>query len=334
MLLITFLVIAPAYASPREGRSVSEDSSVSEQAATAEGESSSEDLPADEQTPTEEPVSAAELVLRGCLESHEQAQVSRIEGRLSEAEQHLLACLSDECPAAVRSDCATWRGEVLGAFPSIVVRAQGDEGDIADGRVFIDGAEVEEGLDGKSLRLDPGIRYIRVVLNDGEQRERRLVLSQGEKSRLVVFDFRTELDVVTSSNPAKESVSQGASTRPVPVGTMILGAVAVGAGAFAIGFGVDALSHQNRAEEECAPFCPDSVRERVNRSALISDVSLGISLAATAGAIVAYVLRPTVYMKDERAGSQAGESFFGGEHASFELQMDAQHIGLSWGRLF
>ncbi len=290
VLVVSSLVLAHAQAAPPQGEAASADSLADEQPTPGEGELASGNLGLRRADADRGPISATELVLRACLENHEQAQVSRIEGRLLEAEQYLLACLKSECPAAVRSDCATWRGEVLGAFPSIVVRAQGDRGDIAEGRVFVDGVEVEGGLDGKSLRLDPGIRFIRVMLNDGEQRERRLVLSQGEKSRLVVFDFRTEPEFVKSSPPVTGSVSQGTSTRPVPVSTIVLGSIAVGAGALAIGFGVDALGHQNRAEDECAPFCPNSVRERVNRSALISDVSLGLSLAAIAGAIVIYVL--------------------------------------------
>lgn len=282
---------------------------------------------------SDEHLGSTDLVMEACLASHEQAQLSRLDGQLFKAEQYLLRCSSSECPSAVRSDCATWMGDLIAAFPSIVVRAHGDHGDIEDAHLYIDGKEVDGGFDGKSLRVDPGIRVIRVVLRNGEQREQRRVLLQGEKSRLIMFDFRTAAKPLASPQ-SEPRPPAGVVTRPIPISTIALGSVAVGAGALAIGFGVDALNHQKRAEEQCAPLCPDSVSERVQRSALISDVSLGISVAVAVGAVVTYLLRPTVYEQEATQGLLLRGLVPWGSSAVLDLHLDARLAGLTWGTLF
>jgi hypothetical protein len=66
---------------------------------------------------------------------------------------------------------------------------------------------------------------------------------------------------------------------------------AVSAGV-AIGFGVDALSEKNKAEELCAPNCDESVSRRVKTSATISDIAGVTAIATAVGATVLFFWGP------------------------------------------
>lgn len=226
-----------------------------------------------------------------CVSKHEQAQVARLEGRLGDAEQALEACSSPSCPEVIEQDCQVWQREVAAAFPTFVVRARGPEGDIAAGRVLVDGEEVSSELDGEPIRVETGRHLIRVELPNGESAQKSLVFSAGEQARFLEFDFRP----VPVTVPVPAAPPSLEATRPVSWLTVGLGAAALGATALTVGFGVDATVQNNKALDSCAPHCSPETSERVNRSAAIADISLAVAIVTAVGAAVSYSMRPTVY---------------------------------------
>lgn len=171
--------------------------------------------------------------------------------------------------------------------------ALGDEGDIVDAQVFLDGVEVRRSLDGRPLRANPGTRFVRVVLPDGRGEERRVVLSEGEKSRRIEFDFRT----APGAEPGPENPVLEESVvfeRPVPLVTYVMGGIAVVSAGVAVGFGIDAYVKRNRARDTCAPVCGEDVSEALSSRAAVADVAWGTAATAAIIGTVLYVFRPTI----------------------------------------
>lgn len=263
---------------------------------------SEEVVAADGEEPTPEGTLSPEI--ESCVSSHEEAQVARLEERLGAAESALEDCALESCPQVIREDCRTWSREVAAAFPTLVVRARGISGDIAEAKVFVDGVQTSALLDGVPLRVEPGRHSIRVELPSGESAEQSLVFSTGEPARFLEFDLRPSEAPLEKAEPIVELEA----TRPVSWLSIGLGATALGATALAVGFGIDATAQNNQALDTCAPHCSTETSERVNRSAAIADVSWAVAIVSAVGAAVSYSMRPTVYQPAEvqTASSSAG----------------------------
>jgi hypothetical protein len=221
-------------------------------------------------------------VKRECVEASTVGQTHRDAGELLKARDQFLACSRDACPAVVRSSCTRWLGEVEVSIPSVVIRAaDASNADITDGTASIDG--VKYPLDGKAIPLDPGKHLVVVDTDGGIHLERKVLLAAGEKSRLI--ELRVEPPKVQPA-PAKADVAPApATSAAVPTGAWILGGVGVAAlGSFAF-FAVSAKKELTKLEDVCSPTCTDSQTETGRQNALVADISLGVGVAALAGAV-------------------------------------------------
>src|SRR6185295_13524888 len=126
-----------------------------------------------------------------CLAATESGQAARNAGRLREAREEFVRCAGAACPAVVKQSCTRWLEEVKDALPTIVVRVREGERDIADGRVFVDGALRASTLTGQPIDVDPGHRTLRVEIEGRAPVARPLVLASGEKLRTIVIDLPT-----------------------------------------------------------------------------------------------------------------------------------------------
>src|SRR5579872_2750140 len=59
-----------------------------------------------------------------CISANESLQVSQRAGQFREARQHIAVCMSEACPAVLRSDCADHLAEIDRLQPTIVFDAQ------------------------------------------------------------------------------------------------------------------------------------------------------------------------------------------------------------------
>ncbi|HVY30705.1 MAG TPA: hypothetical protein VHB79_29300 [Polyangiaceae bacterium] len=245
----------------------------------------------------------AEDVKKECIDSSTLGQTSRDGGELLKAREQFLQCSREACPPVVRTSCNRWLTEVDELIPSVVIRASDATGsDITDGTASIDG--VSHPLDGKTIQLDPGKHVVAVESRDGTRAEKKVLLAAGEKSRLI------ELHLGPSGAPASEAptgpskpvVGASPPTAPeapstdrkasIPTGAWVLGGASVVAlGSFAF-FGLSAKSELDKLKV-CSPYCTDKQTQTGRNDALVADISLGVGVAALAGAVVwALVAKP------------------------------------------
>ena len=243
------------------------------------------------------PLSArAEDVKRECVDASTLGQTSRDTGELLKARQQFLLCSRDACPAVVRTSCNHWLAEVEELTPSVVIRAaDAADSDITDGAATIDG--VQYPLNGKTIPLDPGKHVVVVVSPDGVRAEKKVLLGAGEKSRLIELRLDTgkpqemSKPAVTAAQPAVTAAQPPAAApradrkSSIPTGAWVLGGVSVVVlGGFGY-FAVSASSELDKLKKACSPSCTDEQTQTGRTNALLADVSLGVGVAALAGAV-------------------------------------------------
>ena len=118
----------------------------------------------------------------------------------------LLSCSRPECPATVLRDCSQWMNEVVALMPTVVLGARDAQGrDVLSARVSMDGVVVANGLDGKTIEVDPGTHTFRFEAG-GAATEQRVLIREGEKGRLVSVTLDTTgATPVTPATPATPS---------------------------------------------------------------------------------------------------------------------------------
>lgn len=232
---------------------------------------------------------------RACVTASTQGQTDRDEGRLLAAREQLLSCAREVCPGIVRKSCADWLSELAGRIPSVVVRVQeADQRDVTRVSVSLDGRSIA--LDGRPLQLDPGTHTLFVEAPDRPPVERTFLLAEREQGRLLVVELPApdvaepveltprEAEPPTPA-PVKPALEHGsAASRGVPTASWVLGGLGVvGIVTFTV-LRVELGSELRELERDCSPYCSEAQRDSGKRKALIADLSLGVGVAALAGA--------------------------------------------------
>lgn len=228
-----------------------------------------------------------DAVKTACLFAHEHAQTARRVSRFSEARRHLRACGEESCPALVRADCVTWLGDLENVYPAIVFDAYVDGRQALEARVFLDGEQIEDGIDGRSVPVDPGRHVVRIEVPGFPPNEQVIVVPEREH-RIVSASFAHE-----KTKPSEVGPVPGVS-RPVPSSVWVAGGFAIAGAAFATVFGVLALSEKNSLSTSCAPFCNSDELALLRRDMLVTDVSLGVIVISTIAAAVLFITRSNV----------------------------------------
>jgi hypothetical protein len=235
--------------------------------------------------------------LEGCVASYDAAQRLQHAGKLLEAETEAIACAQDACPAELRKDCLRWDDDVRRSTPSLVVHAVGaDACDLETARVTIDGRRVAERLDGKALPLDPGAHAVRIEASGLSPMEQRVIVSEGEKNRVLEVRFapagatcgsdKAALPVEPRPSPAPAQDR----ARPVPPLVYVLSGVSALSLGVAGGFYVSALS-QKGTLDDCRPRCASGDVDRMRRTYLIGDLLLATGVVSLAAAAVFFFTR-------------------------------------------
>jgi hypothetical protein len=239
-----------------------------------------------------------------CASAAEDAEQLRIDGRLLAARDRLLQCARPECPATVRSDCATWMNQVAAAIPSITLAVRDRSGrDVLDAQVSIDGATVAHALDGKPLDLDPGTHAIRVQAS-GAVAERTVLVRQGEQGRPVTV-------VLDAPPPSPSAPGAPPETPPPPVGATSglhpsawtwvlggLGVVAVGVGAYLeLSVNSDAAGLQATCGHSCSHGQVDPL---VLKQQVLGPIAFGV------GAVALGLATYTLFLSPRTGGAVAG----------------------------
>lgn len=235
---------------------------------------------------------------RACVEAYEAGQQLRNVGKLIESRERLLVCSNDECPTAVRGDCATWLNEVESNLPSVVVEAKLPSGrETPEVSVTVDGLVVARNLDGRALSVDPGVHTFRFESASAGRVEQQVIVRQGEKNRKIVVQFGNAAAAPPGAPaapppaPGREVPKPAAGGSPLyPVLPLVLAGVGVvGAGAF-VGFALSGKQLERDLRDTCAPECSDSQVNAVKQRFVYADIGLGVGAAALVGAGVTYFL--------------------------------------------
>jgi hypothetical protein len=207
-----------------------------------------------------------------CVEAYDSSQRHRKNGELVSAREKLLVCAQPSCPGPVSKECTQWLREVNDALPSVVFGARDSKGnDVTDVRVLEGDRVLSERIDGRELTIDPGPHDFRFEFSDKRRLERRVVIRQAEKNRLI--------EIV---EPARTEAAPPHQDRPVakvkagpPLISIVLASVGVVAlGSFAY-FAIDANTDLDDLQG-CKPTCDQADVDTAHRKALIADISLGV----------------------------------------------------------
>lgn len=187
----------------------------------------------------------------------------------------------------MQKECSAWVDELRKTIPSVVVRAVGEDGcDLAGARFSIDG-QAEATVDGRSVRIDPGIHVIRIRAAGHPDAEQRVVLAEGERDRTVFVSYAPTGQTcgkrrVTQTDPDPGDTQSGFS--PLVIGVGGVGIVATGLGA---ALQISSLSRKPEFER-CAPSCDADEVSRWRTTWTVGDILLAAGIASLGVAAYLY----------------------------------------------
>jgi hypothetical protein len=234
-----------------------------------------------------------------CAAAYEKSQELRAAGSLKAANESLVVCAQEFCPAFVQTDCAQWLTEVQRELPTIVFVAKDKTGeDTSAVAVSMDGAELMKQLDGKAIIIDPGPHTFRFELEGAEPVEQQVVIRQGQKDRVIAVSFAPPGAEAPGDSPyagakAPAGADAGESNGPGPLRTYAYIAGGVGAAGI-IGFAV--LGAIGKAEENdlrdsgCSPNCSRSDTDAIKTKYIVADVLLGVGIAGLGTGVALFFL--------------------------------------------
>jgi hypothetical protein len=187
--------------------------------------------------------------------------------------------------------------ELEKVVPTVIVNARDARGrDVLAVRVLVDGAVLQDRLDGKPHEVDPGVHVFRFERGDAVLAEERVVIQEGEKSRVI------NVDVGGAEPPAPPPAKPAERSGPPVGGFVLLGVGVVGAA----GFGFLAALGQHDVDEMkkpggCAPNCESNRVDTARTEIVAANVSLGVGIVA-AGLGAYLLLKP----RPSRTGFEIG----------------------------
>jgi hypothetical protein len=180
-----------------------------------------------------------------------------------------------------------WIDQLEAQLPSLTFRVTVDGQSRTEGQVFIDGRLRPELASGKAIELDPGKHHLRFVLEGVKPYEEEFISSEGERYRMLEVALVSIATATATENTSRADTHRTETHRPVPLGTYVLGGVAVAAALSGGIWGAASLSLRRELEDTCAPACPERRVDELRQRALITDLSWGVSALALVGATCA-----------------------------------------------
>jgi hypothetical protein len=226
-----------------------------------------------------------------CVDAASKGQTSRDEHKLVEARDQFRLCARAVCPAAVRSDCATWLDSVERNLPTVVVTAKSGAGaPLVDVKVSVDGQPLAARLDGEAVPMNPGPHAFHFEAADGTKLDEQMVVIEGQQNQPVAAvlgaptDKGASQDLSTGRNP-----SDGPRSSPLrTVGWVAGGIGVVGLGLGTV-FGIVAIGDKSSAHCDANNFCDAGPLGSAKSASVVSNVGLiagGVLLAGGAALVL------------------------------------------------
>jgi hypothetical protein len=223
-----------------------------------------------------------------CVSAYTDGQRHRRSGELLSARADLRVCASDPCPAMLQNDCAAWLAEVDHLLPTVVFAARDASGrDLVDVAVVLDGQPLVARLDGRLVDVDPGEHVVRFEEREHEAVEQHLLVREGEKARSV----SVTMNPIARSAAGRSTEDAPERTRPIPMGTWILGGISALAFATAGGATLADLPTWSRCH---TGGCTQSDRSLSDSLNTVGTVGLAVGAVSLVAAAYFFITRPTV----------------------------------------
>ncbi len=233
-----------------------------------------------------------------CAGSAEQAQQLRDEGKYRRAREQMLVCARDVCPGPIKSDCGKWLTELDRDAPTVVFGARDNKGsDVLDVKVSMDGAPIQERVDGKPVLVDSGEHTFKFESKDGSVKEERVLIRAAEKARPIIATFPGAAAPEKEKEKDKLPDDGGGNGKE---GSIVPALVVGGIGVVALGsFAVFGIGGKNDVDDlqKCKPNCAESDVDSARTKLIIADISLGVGVVALGVAAYMYFTRPTIETK-------------------------------------
>jgi hypothetical protein len=226
-----------------------------------------------------------------CLTLHEKAQELRKQSKLLETRKVLRTCSNEACPGLVRGDCVDWLAEVERAIPTVVFEVVLSGHDVPNAKITEGDRPLKETINGTPVELDAGVHQFKAEIPGHSPIETTVVTREGEKARVIRFDFTPPPPITPPLVPGPEN-----GARPVPTSVYVSGALAVATLAAGTTFGV--IAFQKRNQLTCSPLCTSSELSPVRTAALLSDIFFGGAIVSVGVATVFLLTRPVVPTKE------------------------------------
>jgi len=225
--------------------------------------------------------------LQTCVRSAEQAQSERRQHRLLSAREQVMTCVRVTCPSLIRADCGRWLEELDTVIPTLAVRATSPTGDDVSASVEIDGQRIDV-RSGAAVRVDPGSHVIVVKADGYERAERRVMVTEGERGRVISVPLTSVVKVAPALPRTPEEPSPDTGLKPPsPLVYVLAGVGLVSLGSFTY-FGLTGKSDASQLRSGCNinGTCTQSDVDDVKTKYLVADVSLGIGIVSLGVAAV------------------------------------------------
>lgn len=212
-----------------------------------------------------------------CIGASERAQQLRSDGKLVAAKVSFLACAEDDCPAAVKKDCAKALEELAPVIPSVIIavrEADGTDADPSRLKVTIDGVVEPDTVGGRSVQIDPGAHHVHVDTPRGPM-NLDFVAREGEVHRTLTLQLPAR-DAAARPPPGPvvdPSASEADGHTVAPWVIFGIGAAALAGGTVAIVIGESSVGPSN--------------------ATTAGAIAAGVGLVAIAVGLVWHFLEPT-----------------------------------------
>jgi hypothetical protein len=153
-----------------------------------------------------------------CIDAIRGAQELETAGRLSAARARLSECTTGGCPGRLLQECTARMVQIDAAMPSVtVVVKDGDNRDLRDVRVIMDGKPLVDRLDGSAIPVDPGEHHLLLRAVGFRQIETAFEAHAGQhKLRVLVFLTNRDNSTAASRKDEPSLALPGAPGQPAP----------------------------------------------------------------------------------------------------------------------
>lgn len=262
---------------------------------------------------------------RACSAAYSRAKDSERSAHLLEARELLQTCAKAYCGKVLYEACTAMYTQVEADIPSVVpVVIDGNGAPRTDVQVTMDGEPLAARIDGRAVPVDPGLHEFVFSTSDGVFATRKVLVVEGQHNRAISPEASNqpapdrklaavgntgstgEPEKGASPEGPKLAADNGVAEPPAKRRSLMLPYTLASVGLVGLaGFGL--MTEWGRKDNtelaQCSPACPPSSVNHVRRMYVAADVSLGVGIAALAGAYWAFVHSRSG--NDEQSNEQA-----------------------------